>query len=143
MNYETNKQIADNILNYEPPYYRSQFDTQYLARYNPIALNTRTFPSINDTQNSMKEFGIDYQFVPENRVVRENYSDNYRSENSVQEMYSPCMNCLSIYNTQASRSDFDKQYYTKYGELAMNTDTAFAPNRENQGLWSANSYYKS
>lgn len=140
MNYETNKQVADQIFQSEPSYYRSAYDKQFLAKYNPIALNANTFPDINDPNSMNNYYGVPTSLnLPEN-VVKENYNGyNFRKEGTLQETYSPCMNCLSIYNTKMNRSDYDSQFTRKYNNIAMNNDTAFAPNVDNKGgLWNAN-----
>jgi hypothetical protein len=139
MNYETNKQIADQTFQFEPSYYRTSYDKQYLSKYDHLSLNANTFPSLNES-NMNSYYGVPTSLnIPEN-MVKENYNGvNYRKEGSLQETYSPCMNCLSIYNTKMNRTSYDKQYDDKYNNISMNVDTNFAPSKGNKGgLWNAN-----
>lgn len=137
--FATGTQLFKNCQDSPIPYYRSNFDREYLTKYNALAENTLAYPPVKPRESMMfdKTYGTYTSLnVPD---VVENYTgQQFRENDQTQELYSPCMNCLSIHNAEHARSGYDKMYDQKYVNLALNTNTNFAPSSTNSGLWSAN-----
>ena len=135
LNYETSGEIAHNCKTSKTPYYRTNFDKNYLRTYDTLADKTPSFPSDKLMTSFLGQASP--RSLPHHVV--ENFACFYDVKQLAGPKTSEFWSGNSVLTTEKQITPFDKKYNDFYCNRALNAQTNFASNRQGtNGLFSAN-----